>query len=100
MTRPIRMSQAASAELYEAVRWYEAQRPGLGAELFDSVNRILNFVESNPLAGAAVSSDARTRRFLVRRFPYQVVYRIHSDVIVIVAVAHLKRRPDYWKDRE
>lgn len=48
MTRPIRMSQAASAELYAAVRWYEAQRPGLGAELFDSVNRILNFVESNP----------------------------------------------------
>lgn len=100
MTRPIRMSERASAELYEAVRWYETQRPGLGADLFDAVSHTLNFVESNPQAGAAISADAQTRRIIVRRFPYQVVYRIRPAEIVIVAVAHLKRRPGYWKDRD
>jgi len=67
--RPIRMSEAASAELYEAVRWYEAQRPGLGAELFDAVNHLAGFLENNPQAGAAASSDARSRRLIVERFP-------------------------------
>ena len=99
MKRPIRMGAAASAELYEAVRWYEEQRPGLGSELLDAVSGTLNFASNNPLAGAAISSDARTRRLIVRRFPYQIVYRMRREEILIVAVAHFKRRPDYWKDR-
>jgi len=40
-----------------------------------------------------------TRRILLRRFPYQIVYRLKPDGIVVVAVAHLKRRPGYWKSR-
>jgi plasmid stabilization system protein ParE len=40
-----------------------------------------------------------TRRFLLRRFPYSVIYRIEPAKIVIVAVAHGRRRPGYWKDR-
>lgn len=93
------MSDPAAAELYEAVGWYERQRPGLGADLFDAISHTLSFIESNPEAGVAVSADSQTRRFMVRRFPYQVVYRIRTDEIVIVAVAHSKRRPGYWTDR-
>lgn len=44
-----------------------------------------------------MGDDPRTRRLLVGRFPYQVVYRLRATEIVIVAVAHLKRRPGYWK---
>jgi hypothetical protein len=53
----------------------------------------------NATAGASISGDGLTRRALVARFPYQVVYRIRPGEIVIVAVAHLKRRPGYWKNR-
>ena len=99
MSRPIRASEPASAELSEAVRWYEVRRAGLGGEFFDAVAATLAHVEARPEIGAPISTDGRTRRVLVARFPYQVVYRLRPAEIVIVAVAHLKRRPDYWKSR-
>ena len=43
--------------------------------------------------------DFSTRRIVLRRFPYLDIYRIESDRIVIVAVAHTSRRPGYWRDR-
>jgi len=97
--RPTRSSQPAIDEFSEAVRWYEARRPGLGGEFFDEVGAILALIEANPEIGATISADGQTRRALVGRFPYQVVYRLRPTEIVIVAIAHLKRRPGYWKDR-
>jgi hypothetical protein len=47
-----------------------------------------------------MSADQQTRRLLMTRFPYQVVYRVRPSEIVVVALAHLKRRPGYWKHRE
>jgi plasmid stabilization system protein ParE len=40
-----------------------------------------------------------TRRFVMRRFPFSVVYLDDPEFVTIVAVAHSKRRPGYWKDR-
>jgi len=40
-----------------------------------------------------------TRRFVLRRFPFSVVYLDDSELVTIIAVAHSKRRPGYWKDR-
>lgn len=99
MKSSIRISEPASLEFQEAVRWYETQRTGLGADLFDAVNETFRFLQTKPQAGNPISTDAQTRRLLVRRFPYQVVYRVRPAEIVIVAVAHLKRRPGYWKNR-
>ncbi len=99
MTRTVRSSELASEELLEAVRWYETQRAGLGTEFYEVVLATLSLLESHDEAGAAVGGDPRTRRLLVARFPYQVVYRLREADIVIVAFAHLKRRPGYWKQR-
>lgn len=99
MRRGTRVSEPASDELTDAVRWYEAQRPGLGAELFDAVNATIEGIERQPEIGTAAYPDPHTRRMLLVRFPYQVVYRLDQDEIVIVAIAHLKRRPGYWKRR-
>jgi plasmid stabilization system protein ParE len=85
--------------LTEAVRWYDARRSGLGGEFFDAVADTLSRVGTNPDIGTMMSSDGLTRRALVARFPYQVVYRLRPAEIVVVAVAHLKRRPGYWKSR-
>jgi hypothetical protein len=41
----------------------------------------------------------RVRRFLVRRFPFGVLYQVADDEVFIVAVAHLRRRPSYWRGR-
>ncbi len=97
--RPVRTSEPASDEFSEAVRWYDARRSGLGGEFFDAVAATLSLVESNPEIGTTISTDGQTRRVLVARFPYQVVYRLRRTEIAIVAIAHLKRRPGYWKNR-
>ena len=99
MTRPIRTAEPASDEFSEAVRWYEARRPGLGGEFFDAVAATLSLIETNPVIGTKISADGQTRRVLVAKFPYQVVYRLRRTEMVIVAIAHLKRRPEYWKNR-
>ena len=99
MTRALRSSQPASEEFTEAVRWYEERRRGLGAEFFDAVSAAMLLIEARPEIGTSLSPDALTRRLLVARFPYQIVYHLTSTEIVIVAVAHLKRRPGYWKRR-
>lgn len=99
MTRPARISEPASDEFNEAVRWYEARRTGLGGEFFDAVGATVSRIETNPEIGAVISADGRTRRALVAGFPYQAVYRLRPAEIVIVAIAHLNRRPGYWKNR-
>lgn len=98
MTRPIRTSEPASDEFSEAVRWYETRRFGLGGEFF-AVAATLSLIQTNPGIGTTISADGQTRRVLMVRFPYQIVYRLRPAEIVIVAIAHLKRRPEYWKNR-
>jgi plasmid stabilization system protein ParE len=99
VTRTLRSSQPASEEFTEAVRWYEQQRRGLGAEFFDAVAATTVLIEAHPEIGTTVRDDPVTRRVLVPRFPYQVVYRLTATEIIVVAIAHLKRRPGYWKNR-
>ena len=99
MKRPVRASEPASDELTEAVRWYETRRVGLGGEFFDAIAAALTLIETSPEIGKTISSDGQTRRVVVARFPYQVVYRLRPTEIVIVAMAHVKRRPGYWKNR-
>ena len=96
---PVRTCSAASLELTEAVRWDETKRPGLGGDFLDEVARTIDRLALTPEAGNPISADQRTRRLLLVRFPYQVVYRIRKDEVVVAALAHLKRRPGYWKHR-
>lgn len=97
--RPLRSARPASDELTEAVRWYETRRSGLGGEFFDAVVQTFALIQGRPEIGSAISADGFTRRVLVPRFPYQVVYRLRPTEIVVVAVAHSKRLPGYWKRR-
>jgi len=99
VTRTLRNLKEAREEFAAAVRWYEEQRPGLGGEFFDAVVHATSLIQAQPEIGA-LSRDRRTRRVLVQRFPYQVIYRLSVDEIVIVAIAHLKRRPGYWRKRK
>jgi plasmid stabilization system protein ParE len=88
---------AASAELKEAVDFYNLQRPGLGDDFKDEVRASVARIQFWPRAWSRVSR--RARRCRTRRFPYLVVYVELSDQIVIVAVMHSHRRPGYWRKR-
>ena len=60
---------------------------------YAAIARIIRYPEAwSPLSG-------NTRRCLVHRFPYGIVYQVKSDIVRIIAVANLRRAPGYWKDR-
>ena len=99
MSVGIRVAAAASAELEEAVRWYENQRSGLGSEFHAEVVRTLSLIAEYPESGTSAFGDAALRRVLVKRFPYQVIYRSNERGLLILAFAHLRRRPGFWKGR-
>jgi plasmid stabilization system protein ParE len=92
-----RFLKAAREELREAVRYYDAQRPGLGTVFRDEVRATVERIKALPDAWHPLS--ANTRRCRTHRFPYGVIYQPRGHEIVIVAVAHLHQEPGRWKDR-
>lgn len=88
----------AEAELDQAIDWYEAMEPGLGLdfamEIRDAIGRAVSF----PKAWPSIAPDVR--RCLVKRFPYGVLYAEEPDRVFVLAIMHLHRRPDYWKNRK
>jgi len=103
MTKPFRVDNEADKELEAAAVWYEDQRAGLGEEFLRSVQEAIDQIRAFPSAGALhpqVPEDLQARRVLVQSFPYAVVYLELPDEIRVLAVAHMKRRPGYWMERQ
>lgn len=97
--KPFQISTPATEELTKAIQWYEQKRRGLGAELFDAVSHTIDVIREHPEIGVPRTGRLLSRQLRVQRFPYYVAYRIREHDIYVVAIAHTKRRPDYWKDR-
>ena len=93
----IHFLEIAQIELYEAIDYYNYEEPGLGEDFLTEVLKSLDRIGQFPEAWHPCSK--RTRRCKTRRFPYGVIYQIRKDEILIVAIANLHRKPDYWKDR-
>ena len=89
----------ARAELLTAVVYYEDQAEGLGDQFTDEVEHAVQLVSNHPVLGAPLSESSDLRRWQLRRFPYYLIYRSESAKLVILAVAHQRRRPGYWTDR-
>lgn len=97
MTLSVIFHELAENELNEASAYYDRARPGLGDTFVVEVQRAVEALAASPLAGASVEDDVRW--WLVPRFPYSIVYRVRNDHIRILAIAHQKRRPCYWRVR-
>ncbi|MBN2188967.1 MAG: type II toxin-antitoxin system RelE/ParE family toxin [Chitinispirillaceae bacterium] len=87
----------AQRELDGAIDYYESCAPGLGLEFaeetYGAIQRILLFPK------AWTSLSFQTRRCLVNRFPFGVIYSIDGDETIILAVMQLNRKPGYWHAR-
>jgi len=102
VTSRVRFEDEADAEYRHAGRWYEDRRTHLGIEFFDAVDAAVRRIVELPRAGARVPRLPATlpvRRIPVTRFPYHVVYLETPAAIRILAVAHDRRKPGYWKGR-
>ena len=87
----------AQAEVDEAVAYFDEQRAGLGDRFEQDLQSTLNFVIEQPTLGKVVGGRVRKMRF--RTFRYNLIYIPDPDEIIIVAVAHHRRRPGYWERR-
>ena len=97
MKRRAKFRPEARAEASEALAWEELTSVDHRARLERQLTRVTALIEQYPEIGMVVKNNSR--RFLVRGSRYAVIYRLHSDYIEIVALAHTSRDPDYWLDR-
>jgi plasmid stabilization system protein ParE len=93
----IRLRPEVEAEIADAADWYEARSTGLGTEFLRAVDAAIASIQRYPLGYQVVFKDSR--RALLRRFPYSVIYSISDNEILIVTCIHGKRDPKSWQDR-
>lgn len=96
MTRVIHHAEA-TAEIGAAARFYERRVTGLGSRFLDEVDESVRVIVAIPTCWPLLERDVR--RYLLRRFPFALHYRISTDCIQILACKHHSRHPDYWRQR-
>ena len=89
----------ALAELEHETSWYEHRRTGLGHELAALVEDAVRRIVLTPALFPTVAHRPRFRRVVLHKFPLSVVYMLREGNVVIVALAHAKKRPGYWARR-
>jgi plasmid stabilization system protein ParE len=87
----------ADEEFREAARYYESEAPGIGMAFIVEVHKTIADIVEFPLAAQIVRLSIRKK--VLRYFSYNIFYSIEPDKIAIVAVAHQRRRSNYWRSR-
>jgi plasmid stabilization system protein ParE len=96
--RTIRYHTAAEAELLNEITYFETQSPGLGRRFFGEIQQAEKLLAQFPALGREVRPGVR--RQTLRKFQFSLIYSIEpDDSLLILAVAHHRRRPGYWISR-
>jgi hypothetical protein len=98
----LRIHPDAKAEVRHAALNYEGQRVGLGSRFLIEYEAAILSIERMPLSYSRVETmpkQTAIRRCKLRRFPYLVIFELSQDEIVVIALAHSSRRPNYWAQR-
>ncbi|MBT8125344.1 MAG: type II toxin-antitoxin system RelE/ParE family toxin [Gammaproteobacteria bacterium] len=90
--------EPAELELDDAFHYYQSTLEGLGYELINEIEHSIDRIKKFPKAYQEIGKYSR--RCLVHRFPYGLIYQFKGNEILIVAVSHLHRNPEYWLSRE
>jgi len=93
----VRLHPEAIAEAKAAYEWYAERNPAAANAFISELDDAISQIQTSPERWPMHLHD--TRKFLFRRFPYGVIYRITESAIQVIAVAHGRRRPGYWKSR-
>ena len=98
MRRDVRIISIADREFAEAAHWYQSRRDGLGREFADAVALTVERIRGGPESFPTVAGEMR--RAMVPVFPYGVFFLVEGDLIRIVGIIHLARRPSHWRKRQ
>jgi len=95
--RSLEFHPQALAEFSTALGWYLQRSEAAASRLVAELDRAIDLVRGTP--GRWPKGEHSTRKFVLRRFPFAVIYREKESVVQILAIAHGHRRPGYWKKR-
>jgi len=98
----VRLLTEAREEAEAAAQWYENLQQGLGERFLECLVSALEDIETQPQLFPlleTLKTRREVRRCILRRFPYMVVYEIRPQETLVYAVAHARRRPNYWRKR-
>ncbi len=87
----------AEEEMLEAAFYYEMQVESLGTNFLDIIEKAITEIVEKPDIWPKIEQGIQRR--LIRRFPYSILYTVHEDEVLIVAVMHHKQKPRYWIGR-
>lgn len=95
----IEFLEPAESEFDEAVAYYNNEQANLGERFQQEIQKSLLRIANYPKSYQQIS--ARSRRCIVAKFPYGIIYqyREKENTILVVAIAHLHRKPNYWLSR-
>lgn len=94
---PVRYHEAAEEELLNEIGYLELRARGLGRRFYAEVRRAERLIAQFPESAEEIRSGIRKR--LLRKFRYSLIYSVEPDGLLILAIAHQRRRPEYWVGR-
>jgi plasmid stabilization system protein ParE len=95
---PVELLPAARGDYDESFDWYAGRSPAAARHFSMAVDEALRLIGQSPQMFAVV--DTVHRACLLKQFPYSIVYRVEPKRALVVAIAHVKRRPGYWRGRK
>ena len=93
----VRFHPAAAQEAESTYNWYAVRSPEAAHGFREELRRAIEAVAASP--GTWPRFGGRARRYVFPRYPFSLVYLLRGDAIEVVAVAHGRRRPGYWRSR-
>lgn len=87
----------AQTDIESAAAWYDRQRRGLGEEFLDEVLNVCKTLSEHPKMYPVIHK--RTRRAVIRRFPFGIYFLVEEECIVVIAIMHSSRHPKQWQQR-
>ena len=97
MNHTLVIKPEAVGDLSEAFEWYEERREGLGYDFLLQVEAGLRFIENNPFVFPEKYKG--TRRYLIKRFPYKIVYIVEDSKVIVLGILHGRRDPKWIAKR-
>lgn len=93
-----RFHRAATSEHLDNVAFYESRQPGLGADYLAEFETVMAHICTTPDFYPTVGAP-NIHKAGLKRFPFHIIYRTVQEQVVVLAVAHQRRRPAYWAGR-
>ena len=97
MSLSVYFLEPAEKEFLDAIDFYNNESIGLGFEFAKEIQKSINLIIEYPLIWSKFSKNSRKCK--CKRFPYNIIYSVVNSSIIIVAIMHTSRKPNYWKSR-